>query len=200
MSLGLGVFLSSILLSVTLIYLRTRDHWRWRKIALWFGIVTVGLPALVAGTYFTYQFYQNQPVRATELNGITVGAAKRDVLFLKGKPNLGQDTNNWVYWSEENVDRVLTIVEFHKDIVKTVAQMGSSYIAINGVRIGDSYQSVIDRLGKPDIVSYASNGTGRLLSFKAIRTAIGFEKGEVDYLAVYDGTGAIRYNSEKKSR
>ena len=99
-SLGLGVFLSSILLSVTLIYLRTRDHWRWRKIALWFGIVTVGLPALVAGTYFTYQFYQNQPVRATELNGITVGAAKRDVLFLKGKPNLGQDTNNWVYWSE----------------------------------------------------------------------------------------------------
>jgi hypothetical protein len=48
MSIGLGIFLSSVLLGCVTLYIFTRDRWNWTKILLWPSVAPI-LPYLQTG-------------------------------------------------------------------------------------------------------------------------------------------------------
>jgi len=90
MDLGTGIFLSSIVLAVVILYGITKDRWRWRRIithiALAFAAIVVLTGTLFGGLYFWNHF----PIplgRQIEYAGLRLGMSPQDVLYIKGYPS-----------------------------------------------------------------------------------------------------------------
>jgi hypothetical protein len=77
MDLGTGIFLSSILISLVLLYGFTRDRWRWRKmisLALAVGLVLVtGIIAATAIVQYWDALFPTSLPRQTQYAGIKLG-------------------------------------------------------------------------------------------------------------------------------
>lgn len=90
MSLGLGIFLSSAVFAVLLLYWITRDRWRWRFIARWIakalGALVV-LAVLAGGAFYFYLEYKDMPRRQDTYEGLKLGATMAEVRYLKGDPS-----------------------------------------------------------------------------------------------------------------
>ena len=96
MTLGTGIFLAAIVMSLTALFIATKDRWNWKKILLWpLGICVAG--GLAMWGYIEYDNRADE-ARAIEKKGPTVqssfwdiplGATQDDVFFKKGKPNGG---------------------------------------------------------------------------------------------------------------
>lgn len=86
MSLGAGIFLSVLVVCLLVLFLQTKDRWRWPKIVVWSVGLIVGLISVCVGGFWTYNTYQNWPVRQTEYHNIQLGASKEEVLYLLGQP------------------------------------------------------------------------------------------------------------------
>jgi len=61
-TLGTGIFLSSLLLGTILLFWITKDRWRWPRIIYW---LAGGLAAIIGGLAF-YNYYQ--PPRQSSFN------------------------------------------------------------------------------------------------------------------------------------
>src|SRR5207253_4773538 len=83
MSLGLGIFLSSLFLGTIVLFIITRERWRWKRILLGF----MGFLAIFATTFYTYIVIQRMPQVQNAAWGISLNTSKSDVKFLKGEPN-----------------------------------------------------------------------------------------------------------------
>lgn len=59
MTLGTGIFLSSVFLGLILLFWVTKDRWRWPRIAYWFA----GSVAAIIAAVFAYQNYEPPPTK-----------------------------------------------------------------------------------------------------------------------------------------
>jgi hypothetical protein len=90
MSLGLGIFLSSIVFSAVILYWITRDRWRWRSIARWIAKALGALlllGTLSAGAVYAYLEYPEKPGRQEAYVGLKLGSTMQEVLYAKGMPS-----------------------------------------------------------------------------------------------------------------
>ena len=88
MSIGLGIFLSSLLFALILLYLITRDRWNWRRIArrLGVGALIFGcLTGLVAGGIYVWNGFA-PVVKQTEYAGLRLGTTMEEAKYVKGLP------------------------------------------------------------------------------------------------------------------
>jgi hypothetical protein len=85
MSLGLGIFLSSLLVVSALVYRWNRDRWNWRRIGRWTAGVACLLLLAAAGLTL-YAWLENQPGPQTEYYGIALGASRDEVTYRLGMP------------------------------------------------------------------------------------------------------------------
>jgi hypothetical protein len=90
MELGTAIFLSSITVSIVLLYGFTKDRWSWRRIVLrgLIGIVilvAVGGALIVAAQYWD-QFFPTKLARQTEYAGMRLGMTRDEVRYIKGLP------------------------------------------------------------------------------------------------------------------
>ena len=98
MELGTGIFLSSALIALVLLYGFTKDRWRWRKMVggtLLVGVILIGVVAAVATIeqiahkWFPPQLgRQTQPQleRQTQYAGLKLGTGPQEVMYIKGYP------------------------------------------------------------------------------------------------------------------
>jgi hypothetical protein len=89
MDLGTGIFLSSIVLAVVILYGITKDRWHWRRIAkraafIFFGLIVIGT-ALGVGAYYWQQLPQKIE-RQTAYAGLRLGMTQDEVMYVKGYP------------------------------------------------------------------------------------------------------------------
>src|SRR5215471_7408718 len=87
MSVGLGIFLGSVVIGSVLLYLNTRDTWNWRRIRARFLItigILVGVVTLLSVGFFTYEKWDQRLKLVTRLEGISVGEKLSDVVFRLG--------------------------------------------------------------------------------------------------------------------
>jgi len=83
MTIGDGIFYSSLVLSVVALYVATRERKIFFRL---FGSV-VGMLVIYGGAiYYLQNVYEEQPRKETSFWGIELGASKSDVTFLKGNP------------------------------------------------------------------------------------------------------------------
>jgi hypothetical protein len=90
MELGTGIFLSSALIALVLLYGFTKDRWRWRKNlgemlggAIVAGSVVVVVVAI--GQYWE-KWFPPQLGRQTQYAGLKLGMSPQEVMYIKGNP------------------------------------------------------------------------------------------------------------------
>jgi hypothetical protein len=109
MSLGLGIFLSTLVLAVVILYGLTKDRWGWRRILKRTALTLLALAAIIGGVYFWNQL----PVPQTEYAGIRIGMTPDEVMYIKGFPPtvFGELSNDgegkgW-HWRKENASKTI---------------------------------------------------------------------------------------------
>ena len=82
MSLGLSIFLSTIIVCITTLYINTKTTWNWRAIVKWFFVFVASLVALliiVGVALVCVNYYINLPKKMTEFDGIKLGQPKEEI-------------------------------------------------------------------------------------------------------------------------
>ncbi|MFH2134518.1 MAG: hypothetical protein ABII81_04975 [Pseudomonadota bacterium] len=205
MSVGEGIFLSALLLSVVILFVATKDRWNWKRIVKWGLALPVSCVAILALGIWGLSTYENRPVAQEEFQGIKLNSTPADVRFLKGEPIAKHSTEvSWVYdahsGSAQPEDAVV-VVQFRDDKIRHITywanerQIVTPYLL--GFSVGSEYDAVISKLGAPSHVSTSENGLGRLLSFEKYKVFFDFEQGKVRTYGIYNPTtGPMKFSKE----
>ena len=89
MSLGTGIFLSTLVLAAVVLYGITKDRWNWRRIVKRTALVFLGLVVIGAAVVGGFQFWDQLPTKITrqaEYAGLRVGMTQDEVMYIKGYP------------------------------------------------------------------------------------------------------------------
>ena len=185
MTLGLGIFLSSLFLGTVALYLATKDRWRWRRIVLWVVGCTVGACLAVAGFFY----YQSLPKVQTSFWDIPLGATKEDVLFIKGEPNQkNEEAKTWAF----EKSKCLYVVAFDKNRVKAVvaADIASdasySCLLLQGIGMGNGSNRVKRVFGEPTEVIESEDGLQRIFRYQKYKVGVTLRQNKVVNYMVYE--------------
>lgn len=85
MTLGTGIFASTILVLLAVALWQVTKHRRWRLVGTVFGVL-VGLTALIALGVWGWTEYANRPTPQRSLAGIALGMVPAEVKLRKGEP------------------------------------------------------------------------------------------------------------------
>jgi hypothetical protein len=181
MSLGLGIFLSVVLLIAVW---QIDKRGAWRKFGKFFGW-SLGALALVGAAIGAYVWWDNYSGDAllkrqrhmmvngeiTEYDGITLGMTQDQVLYLKGKPTSeleveSDDSDEAWMWGEFSTTH--TMIFWRKDDTVDTIMCDSDGVVdcapIVGLETGDSEASVLAALGEPKAApSYTKDGEKMLV-------------------------------------
>jgi hypothetical protein len=89
MSVGLGLFLSSCLLAIVILYGITKDRWNWRRIPKRSAFVFVAVAlfgAACVGAVYVWDWLPTPVTRQTEYVGLRLGMPPDEVMYVKGYP------------------------------------------------------------------------------------------------------------------
>jgi hypothetical protein len=208
MSVGDGIFLSAVLLSIVGLYAATKDRWNWKRIAKWGLALPVAALAVLALGIWIYSAYEERPNAQENFQGLKLSSTPADVRFLKGEPIAKHSTEDrWVYdahsGSAQPEDSVV-LVQFRDGKVRHITywanerQIVTPYLL--GFSIGSEYDAVIKKLGQPSNVSTSLDGLNRLLSFDRYRAFFEFERGKVKTYGIFDpATGPMKFSKEAEN-
>ena len=191
MTVGAGIFLAAVVISLTALFIATKDRWNWKKILLWpLGICVAGGLAMWGYIEYNNRAYE---ARTLEKKGPTVqssfwdiplGATQDDVVFKKGKPT-EKNSETWTYSADE--DKYLIL--FKESRVRLIIQYADSaypYTEIDGVRVASSTATVTSTFGEPEYVSSSDEGAERTYCYPAYQVVFRLRKDMVSYLGIYD--------------
>ena len=190
MTLGTGIFLAAIVMSLTALFIATKDRWNWKKILLWpLGICVAG--GLAMWGYIEYDNRAREALaieRAVQSSfwDIPLGATQDDVVFKKGKPT-ERETEVWTYSDEQDVYQVW----FRQNHVRGIWFTGDSPIpkieGLHGtIRKADSSADVVSAFGEPAFVENKDEGAFRIYCYPAYQTFFLLTKDQVTTLGIYD--------------
>lgn len=207
MSVGAGIFLSAVLLSVVGIYAATKDRWNWKRIAKWgLALPVVAIAAIALGIW-GFSAYEERPTAQDKFEGLSLSSTPADVRFLKGEPISKHSTSDvWAYDAHSgsaNPEDAVVVVRFRDGRVRYVLywanenQIVSPYLL--GFTMGADYDAVIKKLGQPSHISTAADGLNRLLSFEKYRAFFEFERGRVTTYGIFDPSKGPMVFSEERA-
>jgi hypothetical protein len=186
MTLGTGIFMSTLVVSLVVLYGMTKERWNWKKsiTRIFFALVIFG--GLIAGGYWGFDAYQNRAVVQTEFAGIKLSHTKSDVVFIKGSP-VYEKENTWTYRGGYD-EKLELLVMFRENNIEIITYFGDSpyRYKIGGLGIGDSYEKVIDKFGSPSSVSISEDQLQRMLSFEKYNVFFQFRENRVTMFGIYN--------------
>jgi len=206
MTLGTGIFLSTILVSIIVLFGMTKDRWNWKRII----IRSVGglllFTAITAGGFWAVITYNERPVVATELEGIKLTHTKDDVIFLKGAPDKRLDKENdniWTYKTSKKYssdESHTVVVKFEDDSVSEVYYLSGCILGctrLSDIGVGRSYERVVEKFGEPTHTSTHKNKLSKVVSYKKYNVFFELEKNQVTTYGIFKGN-RIFYVDELK--
>ena len=198
MSLGTGVFLASLVLSATFLFYVTRDRWRWKRIALYAILGSMGLIGVTAAGFWGYLRWQDRPYAVQELDGFRLGMTEDDVRFFKGKPDEVESDGDWVYKVENRAAgrEVASRIAFEGGKVSSVIVASSQRYVLPmlfGLSSSPTTQQVIEKLGPPQSVLSNKDGTGRILSYPQWNLSFGFDRDNLVMLGIRSDGKSFRF-------
>ena len=190
MTLGTGVFLAAIVMSLTALFIATKDRWNWKKIVLWpLGLLILG--ACIIGGMLAYENWRSnskvvwdKPTVHDELWGIALGTKPEDVLFKKGKPTTkGED--QWLFAPEFSDDWYQLI--FENGAVAVIAFYGKNFSAekLDGIGRWDSTEEVTKLYGEPTRVATREDGAHRVYCYDAYHVFFSLKENKVVAYGIY---------------
>jgi len=170
MTIGTGIFLSSVVLSLVIIFISTKDRWNWKRIILWPTIVLLILAVLGGIGAYVYSNISKRPHIADSFWDISLNKKMADIKFLKGEPTR-IDKDNWFYeFKESNVaDSDYTYgVAFRGDKIRSVLYFGPSSFydpQLQDIKLNDPVEKIESKFGKPSHVSISKDQLMRMYSY-----------------------------------
>ena len=207
MSLGLGIFLSTVFLS--LIYMLTKKLLPWKKCIKFIAIFVLSIFIISFIIYFGVEKYKAYPRAVKEYWNIKIGDDSEDVLFYKGKPQdefekFGgyalPDANNKSKWDKYKIppntkdadfktiwdykeDDSYYRIEFTKDKkVKSVTCSGNFFWhcpSVSTISIGSSFENIVKIFGYPKEENYEKSFGFRYLYYPEYNIKFHLEKNKV---------------------
>ena len=202
MTIGSGLFLSALVLGLVILYVATKDRWKWRRLVKW----VVGIPVLLAVLggvgIWGYTAYQDRPIAQDEFYGLKIGTPRADVRFAKGEPVSKDGSDRWTYNAgsgSAGAEAAAYLVKFNEDKVRYILYTaGAAQIYhpdLHGFKLDSKYDAVLTKLGQPSNVAISKDGLERILSFENYQTFFIFRKGEVIAYGVYNtALGPMEFN------
>lgn len=193
MSIGTGIFLAAILLSITIIFTVTRHNWNWKKITAYLIAAPIALAAALLASTFAYQYISSLPTKMNRFQDVSLGASKDDVLFIKGEPAKRENDSRWTYKNNdlysENVQSE-TVIKFKDGHVQYILHVPYLEPKINdrifGISKGTKIDEITEKLGTHSEMNANSDGTARLYTYEKYNLFFGLSKGSVDIYGIYD--------------
>lgn len=174
MSLGEGIFLSTLLVVSFILFRWIWARWGLKKIAIGVASSICGITLAIWG----YIYYENFPRAQENYYGISIGMSKPEVLYVMGEAtNVGEpfedpvlagwisltktneistgkstaDYDHWDYYRNDNIVRIDVTFDSASKKVKAIhCFSGKGYCqSVLGISTGTSEESVVNRLGKP---------------------------------------------------
>lgn len=189
MSVGTGIFLSSIFLGFIILFVFTKDRWKWKKIALWTVGVLVSLVGVFAGWIYVDSYLSGLPKLQQAYWDIPIAAKKGDVRLLKGKPSQElqelEDRNPTLvytsggasYWAAFKGDSLI--------FVACTAEDSWRCERLQGIGIGDSYREIKDKFGEPSHISISSDELTRMVSYEDYGVFFSLSANKVEVFGMY---------------
>ena len=206
MSLGTGIFASTVLLLFAAALYQITIRQKWKTVGKVFvGVVLVGL--VTAGGIWGWTIYSERPSVVTELSGVRLGMNPLEVKLAKGAPATenqpsqqedGEFQITWVYSLDDNAEEhTLVIFRGEKAEATSVAIVCESggYSRVLGFGRFDSEKDVLEKLGPPTNESIRQNGLSKVISYKPWKVAYEIEKGLVADRCISE-SGKVSYTAE----
>jgi hypothetical protein len=165
-TVGTGIFLSSLFLGFIGLYIKTKDQWKWKRIGAWIAGTVVFVSSVSALILYSGNIRNEVvlllPAHAeTGLWGVELGISEDDLFFLKGSPKSTSDGHKdtlWTKWHNyEGGYRVATNAEGTVGLV-IFKEARWADDGIQGIRIGDSLEVLIDKFGEPSTITKNKGG------------------------------------------
>lgn len=196
MPLGNAIFLSTIALSILLLFWITKDRWNWKKLITRSTLIILVVGVSITSAIWGYKTFQERAVSQTELFGIKLDQTQSDIKFIKGEPDQVEE-NLWVYNNVDDESNL--IILFRDNNIKAIFSQGECINCnkISGLGIGDTYDAVIAKFGQPTNISISKDQLKRLLSFSKYNVFFAFRKQRVYRLGIYNPVyGEIEFKEE----
>ena len=186
MSVRAAVLLSAVFIGVVALYLETRDQWNWTKLMRRLILGLLLLVGGIGGWIYWSSLPPTSPV--SEFWGISLGASKSDVRFLKGEPSEIVEPGAWVYVADRS--RTYCLVFGNTDeIIRILVVSGPGFgsgASLLGVRTGFGTQRLVDQLGEPSRVLRLPNDLRRAYLYTHLNTVFILEQSAVVSYGIYD--------------
>jgi len=186
MGVRTAVLLAGVFIGVVALYLETRDQWNWTKLMRRLILGLLLLVGSVGGWIYWISLPPTSPV--SEFWGISLGASKSDVRFLKGEPSEIVEPATWVYVADRR--RTYHLVFGNTDeIVRILVAPGPGFRSgapLLGVRTGFGTQRLVDRLGEPSRVLRLPNDLRRAYLYTHLNAVFVLEQSAVVSYGIYD--------------
>jgi hypothetical protein len=202
MTLGTGIFASTILLVAVFIAWQLTAHRKWKTFGK-FVVAVVAIAGLFGGGLYTWANYEPPPTVLSKLGGISLGASMVDVKLLLGEPATSV--------VEEPILDGETIATFnYPDGVEVIFRgtdefdlaasiiCNRTYPAALGVTSYDTEAEVIDRLGEPTSVSVRADGLAKTISYAQWQVSFSLSQNRITSVCVHSSP-AITYQNELPS-
>lgn len=201
MSLGTGLFLSALVLSLVILYTVTRDRWNWRRIALWTTITPLTIIVVISAISYSVWWWGDRPRPLDSFYGIALRASEQEVRFLKGEPTSKDPNGTWIYDIKDgSSEKKLGTyhVRFREGKVRHVMYAPGGYHADKeypfGISDGTKLALVEKKLGTRHSVSEKPDGSARFYSYPEYNAFFGLSKGVVEVYGMYDpATGPLKF-------
>jgi hypothetical protein len=205
MTLGTSIFLSTLMLSVVILFVVTKDRWNWKRIVRWAFVLPLGLAVIAAAGVYMYLHLQDQPKVQDDFFGIQLQATVADVKFTKGEPSAKDGEDRWIYnvgFSSDDEKDAQYLVQFKNGRVRFVIYSAEPSIIVNpyllGFTIGSHYQEVQKKLGAPSHTATSADDLDRMLSYDRFNSFFSFRQSKLAAYGVFDPQeGPMRFRSEK---
>ena len=207
MSLGLGIFLSSLFLGIIFLFVSTKDRWKWKKILFIWPLCFVLVVGVIGGTWFyIYNYYENKPktsIYEAYLN-IPLNASEAELIFLQGDEyktkRYSEDNNNihYLYITEDKNGINVRIKENKIWRISCYETTSYSCSSLNEIQIHDSANEVKEKLGEPSYVSISDDNTERVWAYEKFNIYMMLSKGQVDGIGIFEPIlGIPKINDDK---
>lgn len=202
MSLGTSIFLSSLLLGLIYLYIKTKDDWNWKKIFIAIAVIVSLLVAVILiAVYWDKVFggahdFENKKEHSgliKSYRGVFIGDKLSDVQFKFGKleeiKSTEKDSDTNIYWVEEKFLVFVSKKSNKVDFIVALCEKGIQD-KFNGIGCDDSGEKLEKTFGKNLTIQCntsddSSNRFTRVYDVPKYATRYYLEKNKVESIMFY---------------
>ena len=198
MTFGTSIFLSTMIISIVVLFVFTKDNWKWKKITLIVSSVMFFLGLIIGLLMWYLSYTHDKPQKMTKFQDIALAMSRDDVKFIKGKPQLTED--NGTYWGyQKQGDSNLIVVTFNGNKVVKV-----TFTNLNGEvkecfkhsYLTQDSDSIIKYYGEPSSVDTSDEGLSRRYNYDKLNIYFKLSQNKVYSCGIYDAKTESRKPSD----